>query len=317
MRKKQSSNYAAYPAAIGLPRAFLYYRYETLWKTFLQELGMDYTVSPETNRAILENGKALTPDEACLSLKLYIGHVNELIGKCDYILVPRINNFGLRRVMCTRFQALPDLCRNIFRNSGQKFLSYDIDVQKKVNEEKAFLFMGAELGFPRKSVQKSYNKAKNKAQDEWKHLIQKEEKRYKDDRVKILIAGHSYLTQDAYIGEPIIKMLEEMDAVPILADRTDRKKALKQAEIVSPTNKWQMNRELMGSIRMHQHKIDGVILLSSYPCGPDSMADEMIIRRFPNLPIQTIVLDEQEGLAGLETRLESFTDVLRLKRGEL
>ena len=47
------------------------------------------------------------------------------------------------------------------------------------------------------------------------------------------------------------------------------------------------------------------------------MVNEMIIRKFRGLPIQTIVLDTQEGMAGLETRLESFTDVLKLQRGEL
>ena len=73
----------------------------------------------------------------------------------------------------------------------------------------------------------------------------------------------------------------------------------------------------MGSIQIRRNKIDGVILLSAYPCGPDSMVNEMIIRKFRDLPIQTIVLDTQEGMAGLETRLESFTDVLKLQRGEL
>ena len=33
--------------------------------------------------------------------------------------------------MCTRFEALPDLTRSVFRTSGQKFLSYDVDVLEK------------------------------------------------------------------------------------------------------------------------------------------------------------------------------------------
>ena len=108
---------------IGLPRAMLYYRYRTLWRVFFQELGMETVVSAPTDREILERGTALAIDEACLSLKIYLGHVAALVGKCDYILAPRVSNFGRHRSFCTRFEALPDLVRNVFRGEKQKWLS--------------------------------------------------------------------------------------------------------------------------------------------------------------------------------------------------
>ena len=43
---------------VGLPRAFLYYRYDNLWKSFFKELGIKTISSPPTNRKILENGSA-------------------------------------------------------------------------------------------------------------------------------------------------------------------------------------------------------------------------------------------------------------------
>ena len=82
---------------IGLPRAMLYDRYEVLWKSFFSALGMKGIVSKPTNKAMIEAGSALAIDEACLSTKIYLGHIQSLIGKCDYILVPRISNFGLHR----------------------------------------------------------------------------------------------------------------------------------------------------------------------------------------------------------------------------
>lgn len=42
---------------IGIPKGLLYYRYETLWKTFFSELGIDYIVSPDTNKEIMNSGK--------------------------------------------------------------------------------------------------------------------------------------------------------------------------------------------------------------------------------------------------------------------
>ena len=83
-----------YPAVIGIPRAMLYYRYHALWRTFFQELGIEVLVSEPTDRNILERGTALAIDEACLSLKIYLGHAAALADRCDCILVPRVSNFG-------------------------------------------------------------------------------------------------------------------------------------------------------------------------------------------------------------------------------
>lgn len=90
---------------IGIPRALHYERYHVLWSAFWEALGVNVITSPETNRQILENGMKLAIDEACLSLKIFIGHVQVLVGTCDYVMIPRICDFGKRRDMCTRFYA--------------------------------------------------------------------------------------------------------------------------------------------------------------------------------------------------------------------
>ena len=101
---------------VGMPRALLYHRYAVLWQTYFDALGIATVVSEETNREIAEGGIAAATDEMCLSLKVYLGHVAALIGKCDRIFIPRIVDFGIRRVMCTTFEGLPDIAANIFRD---------------------------------------------------------------------------------------------------------------------------------------------------------------------------------------------------------
>ena len=112
------------PLTIGIPRALLYPRQITMWKTFFEELGMKIVVSPPTNRRILENGTKAAIDEMCLAVKIYLGHVEELAGHCDMILVPRIVDYGIRRNMCTTFEGLPDIVSNIFRGRNLRILSY-------------------------------------------------------------------------------------------------------------------------------------------------------------------------------------------------
>lgn len=302
---------------IGIPRAMLYHRYAVLWKTFFSSLGMKFLISEPTTKRTLDVGMEYAVSETCLATKIFLGHVAELIGKCDYILIPRISNFGLQRSMCTKFEAQYDMTANTFRNTKQRFLSYNVDVKHKQDEERAFIDMGIELGFKKKEVHSAYKAAKKAETEDWKSRIKEQESLYKSSKTKILLAGHSYVIQDAYIGEPIFRMLDTLNAVPIRADLAERKAALEQGLKISPTLKWEMNREITGSIYKNQGRVDGLILLSTFPCGPDSMVNEMIMRKNNGLPILNLVIDGQEGMAGVETRLESFLDIIDFKKGSV
>ncbi len=77
---------------IGIPKSLLYHRYNTLWESFFEYLDIDTITSPSTNKEILEEGIKYANDEACLSLKIYLGHIKYLANKCDYILIPRIES---------------------------------------------------------------------------------------------------------------------------------------------------------------------------------------------------------------------------------
>lgn len=302
---------------VGLPRALLYYRYAPLWKAFFQELGIKTVVSDPTDRDILKRGTALAIDEACLSLKIYLGHVAALVGKCGYILVPRVSNFGRHRNMCTRFEATPDLVRSVFRSSGQKFLSYEIDEALGRNEEAAFIELGRALGFPAKAAKKAYRAAKKAELAYHKARAQKHELRYKREGIKVLIAAHSYVIEDPYMGRAVTDYLKKAGVVPLRADLVDRDAALKRSRELSPTCKWEISREILGGIRQHKDDVDGIILLSAFPCGPDAMVNELIARRVKDVPMLNLVLDSQSGTAGVETRLESFIDIIRFKEGKL
>jgi len=302
---------------IGLPRAMLYYRYRTLWRAFFQELGMETVISAPTDRDIMERGTALAIDEACLSLKIYLGHVAALVGNCDYILTPRVSNFGRHRSMCTRFESMPDLVRNVFRDSGQKFLSYEVDEEQKKDEEDAFVEMGKALGCSAKAAIKAYKQAKKTDLAQHRERVQKYEQQYKKEGMKVLIAAHSYVAEDPYMGRAVSDYLKRVGVIPLRADMVDREAALKRSRELSPTCKWEINREILGGIAMHRNDVDGIILLSAFPCGPDAMVNELITRRVKGVPMLNLVLDSQSGTAGVETRLESFIDIIRFKEGTL
>lgn len=303
---------------IGLPRAMLYYRCQVLWHTFFQELGIPVVVSGPTDREILERGSALAIDEACLSLKIYLGHVAALAGACDYVLVPRLSSFGRHRNMCTRFEALPDLVRNVFRDTEVKALSYDVDVLLgKRDEEAAFLELGRTLDRPAKAVKRAYQRAKKAELARHKADVQAQDALLRQDGLKILLVAHSYVAEDPFMGKPVSDYLHKAGVTPLRADCVDRDAALKRSRDLSPTCKWEFNREILGGIVQYREAVDGIILLSAFPCGPDAMVNELVLRRVKGVPMLNLVLDSQSGAAGVETRLESFLDIIRLKEGLL
>jgi predicted nucleotide-binding protein (sugar kinase/HSP70/actin superfamily) len=198
--KRLSNVYGGFTMAtditVGLPRGMLFYRYKTLWRGFFQKLEVPVIVSPPTAQDVAEQGTALTIDEACLALKIFNGHVAALVGKCDYILIPRVTGYGMNRELCPRFSALYDMTQNIFRSSGQKFLPLNIDYRSNLDEEDAFVTLGQALGFPAKASKKAYTATKKSEQKQWKAMVQKENALYDQDGLKILVAAHSYVISD-------------------------------------------------------------------------------------------------------------------------
>ena len=58
------------------------------------------------------------------------------------------------------------------------------------------------------------------------------------------------------------------------------------------------------------NKIDGIIFVSAFPCAPDSLVNELVMRKIKK-PYINLILDNNFSFTALETRLESFIDVLR------
>lgn len=298
---------------IGIPRAFLYFKYKYLWETFFEELRCKILISPETNKQILKDGVNNSIDESCLSAKIYMGHVYYLIDKTDYILIPRIVSFGQNEVVCTKFNAMYDIVNNTFENV--KLLDYNIDVNENQSELKAFMKMGKVLGENFITVLKAYLKAK-RVQNYYEQQQSEKQEQLLDntDKLKMLIVSHPYNTYDRLLGYPIIKYLDSFGVVPIYADIANKEQTSQKSKEISNTLYWTYNKELIGAIEYYINKIDGIIFISTFPCGPDSLVNDLCIRKVKGIPMTNIILDELQGEAGLHTRIESFIDIIREKK---
>lgn len=299
---------------IGIPRGLMTYRDGVLWKNFFEQLGYNCIFSPKSDRKMLEEGTARAIDETCLPFKMYLGHVTELLGKCDVLFIPRMGGYKPTEKMCTRYEALPDLIRNIFRDEGVRVLTVSYDWYTKTTEEKVYIELGGTLGKTKKEAKKAYAYAK-KRQENWLKTRSKKQAQLLDSKkFKVLLAGHPYVLHDAYMGGELTTLLNKMGADVLYTDYVDRSDALKKSYDFSKVMPWLINREMTGGIMMLRKKVDGIILVSAYPCGPDSLVNDMLIRKVRSIPVLSLTLDAQSGTAGVETRLESFIDIIRYQK---
>ena len=61
---------------------------------------------------------------------------------------------------------------------------------------------------------------------------------------------------------------------------------------------------------------DGIIHISPFTCMPEIMSQNIFptIKEDHNIPLLTLIMDEQTGRAGYITRLEAFVDLMRRKK---
>ena len=288
---------------IGIPRSLFYYYFNDLWINFFKYIGIDILISPETNKQILDLGIKYSQDEMCLSLKNYIGHVMYLKDKCDYILIPRIDNYGLNNQTCTNFLAIYDIINNL---DNIKILNYNINLRNKETELKGLIKIGKQLGINSKKIKEAYIYSKQKRNKIKKENVLTNLKKLKSDKKKILIVGHSYNAYDNLIGKPIINMLKDMNAEIIYSDLFFSRD---KSSTLAPNLYWKYSRESISSLSKCIDKIDGIIFLSVFPCGLDSLVNELVMRKIDK-PYINLIIDDIESSGGVETRIESFVDII-------
>ena len=297
---------------VGIPRAFLYYRYYILWKNFFEGIGCTLILSPVTNKTIIDDGKNLSVDESCLPSKIYMGHIKYLSDKCDYVLVPRVCNYGKGNRVCMKFNGIYDVVRNVFPDI--KILDYNIDHVKFRYEMFGFIKIGFKLNRNLFKIIYSYIKAKNKERKYNVSLIQSQISILKSNKLKILIVAHPYVIYDEYLGKTILDYFKDNGIDVLYGDRLDKKESISYAEDFSDTLYFLYSKEIIGSAFYYKFAVDGIIFLSSFPCGPDSLVNELAIRKLDGIPCINITVDESSATSGLITRLESFIDIIKARR---
>jgi predicted nucleotide-binding protein (sugar kinase/HSP70/actin superfamily) len=135
------------------------------------------------------------------------------------------------------------------------------------------------------------------------------------DRIKLLILGHSYNVFDSFINMDIIKKLCEQGVDIVLAEDVSESDKRFYSGNLSKRIFWTHGRRIVGSAfyLIENKNIDGIIYLSAFGCGLDSVLINIVENKAHenNVPIMIMTFDEQTGEAGFNTRFEAFLDMMK------
>lgn len=288
---------------VGIPRGIFYYYDGVFWNNFFYKLNVKTVLSPKTNKDIVEVGTLNAPDEMCLSMKIYLGHIKYLEDKVDYILVPRIDRFDNYNQTCTNFLGI---YQYILHFSQTKILNYNIDNNHDLKS--AAKEIGSTLGFETKKILEAYRYADKMIKEYLEVKYQEQEEKMNSMKKKVLIVSHAYNIHDEFLGRGILDILKENNIEILYSNCFDSNKTNELALKISPNLYWKYSRDAIGSIELVPN-IDGIIFFSTFPCGLDSLVNELVIRKI-NKPCLNLIIDDSTSVTGLETRIESFVDLL-------
>ena len=202
-----------------------------------------------------------------------------------------------------------DLINNMF---DINILNYNINLNNRQTEKEGLIKVAEHLSISKKRASIAYEIARIKNNKIIKAKKIVNNNKLNSEKIKILLVSHSYNTYDEFIGKPIIKLFEGMNVEIIYSDQFDTTLTRHASKKLSNTLYWKYSKESIGSIILSKGKIDGIVFLSTFPCGLDSLVNELVMRSL-NLPYLNIVIDDLDSLSGVETRIESFVDILEQK----
>lgn len=291
---------------IGIPRGLLFYKYYPFITTFFKELGCEIVLSPETDKEILNLGSKYSVDEACLPIKVFHGHVAYLRNKCDIIFLPRVMQLRKREYICPKFCGLPEMVVNSIPNMP-KTIDFPIYAFSEKSLKKWAIKTGLIFTKNYLKIQRCFIDALSAQKNFFSGI---NDMNYE---LKIALVGHPYNVYDSFVNMELVSKLHKIGVGVITEEYIGEDFIDKEVKTLFKRPFWTFTRNCYGfsSYVGTNKKVQGIIYLSSFACGTDSVTIEFIKDRLPKFPILVLKIDEHSGEAGFDTRIEAFVDMLQ------
>ncbi len=319
-------------STIGIPRSLFYYYFYPLWKTFFNEIGATIVLSPPTSKTIIDSGISCAVDENCFPFKVFYGHVKYLAQQnIDYLFLPRIISIEKHKYICPKFMGIPDMIK-----AGVEplppLISPTIDLcSKRSHIDREILKVGHLFTPNRHQIKRAFNKGLQEnsryidiirsgftpyeAIKIWETKMEAPARVKPKEHLNIAVLGHGYSIYDPQISMNLISKLQKLKCQVMLAENLTLDQINDACSELAKPVFWSLGHRMMGSA-LHFIKdadVDGIIYITCFGCGINSIVADMMARRIANKPFMILTIDEHTGENGVMTRIEAFIDMINFQ----
>jgi predicted nucleotide-binding protein (sugar kinase/HSP70/actin superfamily) len=282
-----------------MPRALLYHRYGAFWHEFLSGLGVEIVVSRKTDKSVLEQGLGYVSSEVCLPIKIAAGHLAELRSQVDTVFFPRMVWLEDKLYACPKMIGIVDIARMMLGDRVKL-------VAPVIKGDFLLPHFAAGLAITPDPLRVA--RALLRARKALPSTAGMPE--FVPGERRVALIGHFYNLEDDYIARAIRETFEGYGYRLYTKDGLPGR-VLRSREGFARSIRWVYERELYNAFRFLVDKVDGVCMIVSMGCGPDSLVAEFMRQETVarDIPFLQLVIDEHTGTAGLVTRIEAFLEL--------
>ncbi len=312
---------------IGYPRALLAHSYYPLWRRFFAELGYRLTLSGPTDDETTRLSSDWVGADYCHPVKLAHGHTRLLLeNSVERVFAPYMVSAGdksgktTESYFCPYNISLPAMLRSAMHLNGvdgERLISATLDL--RWNEKTTIERLHEDLGKCLKANKRSISKAWREAWKTQQHFEESVriagqkalQEVAQSDTPAIVILGRPYNVFDpganlalpekiARLGLPVVPL----EYLPIAEEDLGEE---------FQNMYWNYGRKIMEAVRYVARQPNlYAVYFSNFSCGPDSFLQTYAEEVMGEKPMLMLELDEHGADAGYLTRLEAFTDVLKV-----
>ena len=336
-RKEIKENISFLPRKIGIPRSFSYYNNFPFYYGFFKALDFDVIISDKTTNKIINDGSSVLVSDSCFPLKVYVGHLLNLLEKgVETIFVPSLQSVDYKINNCSKIRGLPEIIRNVI-DIPFNMIEPTLDKTEGIGFYDFWETTLKPFGITDKEVIKKATKAGWEMYNNFLEMThsgidyklalstalegRKISNAQKNDGywLSVAIMGHGYNLFDERISLNLLEKLDKMKVKVYTSLQVSAGEAKKAIEDMGEIQYWANEFELTGTaahFMKPERRVDGIIALSAFGCGPDSlMVDEISYHaKRIQMPLLHLTIDEHTGEAGFMTRLDAFVDMLWRKK---
>lgn len=291
---------------------------------------MDFEVllSQPNSREVIDEGFRYADEDSCIPIKMAFGHALSLQNQVDFLFIPRILSLDPKSCFCPRTAGLPEMLKYSIQTLPPILDPY---IDERYSDSRllpSLIKMGQKLGKKAKEVKEAFQWAERSFQHFWEKTKQGDvhpelipSPPISDSGKRIAILGHPYCLYDPLLNFDTLRLLKEGGASIFTQERVPSSQIDAEIKKFGKDIYWTFGREILGAglHYLHSREIEGIIYITCFSCGVDSMIEPLLsyrIKKEGDVLYLCLMMDEHTGAGGIKTRLEAFLETIeRRKRG--